>query len=94
MTTLHLVTDAGGRSGSASARRPVSRTRPKLQLVADTGSAYRSPASSVAPPRRHSFLTLAVAAAAIAAAALTASAFEAGGEPGGPAVAPTVADRL
>ena len=76
MTTLRLVTDSGRRSGSTSARRPASRPRAHLKLVAGTGAAVRSRISAAAPPRRHSALTLAVAAAAIAAAGFTSAAFD------------------
>lgn len=78
MTILHLVTDAGGRSGSIPTPRKASRPRAHLKLVADSGGAHRAPASTGAPPRRHSVLTLAVAAAAIAAAGLATTAFVGG----------------
>lgn len=78
MTILHLVADAGGRPGSTSARRPASRPRAHLKLVADTGAARRGRVSTAAPPRRHSALTLGVAAFAIAAAGLTTAAFDRG----------------
>lgn len=76
MTTLHLVIDAGGQSAATSARRPASRHGANLKLVADTGGAFRGRASPAVPPRRHSALTLAVAAAAIAAAGLTTAVFD------------------
>ncbi len=75
MTDLHLVTD-GGRTGSTSAPRRISRPRAHLKLVADSGAVPRGPGSTGAPPRRHSALTLAVAAAAIAAAGLTTLVFD------------------
>ncbi len=75
MTDLRLITD-GGRAGSAPAPRRTSRPRARLKLVADAGAAPRDPGSTGAGPRRHSALTLAVAAAAIAAAGLTTAAFD------------------
>jgi hypothetical protein len=90
VTTLHLVTDADRRAGSTPSRRRPSRSGPHLKLVADTGAAYRSSASNAAPPRRHSVLTLGVAAAAIVAAFLTTTAFQGDRESSAPVVAVSI----
>lgn len=72
MTTVRLVSDTGSPSASRSTARG---GRVPLSLVAQTGGRYAGPKRPAAPRRRHSPLTLGVAAAAIAAAFLATTAF-------------------